>query len=38
MLRLRRRVLAPTLTQILPRALFGTDELRRLEAAVPKRF
>jgi hypothetical protein len=38
MLRLRRRVLAQTKTQILPRALFGPEELGRLEAAVPKRF
>jgi hypothetical protein len=38
LLRLRRRLLAPTRTQVLPRVLFGPEELGRLEVAVPRRF
>jgi hypothetical protein len=38
LLRLRRRPFAPTRTQVLPRALFGPEEVGRLSVAVAKRF
>jgi hypothetical protein len=38
LLRLRRPLLTRTRTQVLPRALFGPEELGRLQVTVPQRF